>query len=205
MKAIIFLNGTAPSQELLSNIDASCPLVICADGAYAYVKDKIAPTVVLGDFDSFPKESVHSGIDTVVFPPEKDYTDGHIAVAYALERGADEIEIYGAFGGRPDHEYSNLSLLYFTLKNGAKATMISDEWIVTIEDGTFDKTVKKGATVSLVPFLATSHILLTEGLKYPMREVTLDRLHILGISNVALESKIKVSCRGELLVFIQNV
>lgn len=204
MRAVIFLNGNAPSDDTLNGIDTSGALVICADGAYSYVADKLVPTVVLGDFDSFPEEKIKDGIKTIVYPSEKDYTDGHIAVDYALENGADEIDIYGAFGGRPDHEYSNLSLLYQAKRSGATARLLGDEWTVTLENGAFEKCVKTGATVSLVPFLTASHILLTEGLKYPMHDVDLDRSHILGISNVATASRIRVECKGELLVFIQN-
>ena len=81
---------------------------------------------------------------------------------------------------------------------------MGENYVVTLEDGMVERKVKKGATVSLVPFFETSHILITEGLKYPMREVTLGREHVLGISNEATSERIKFECKGELLVFIQN-
>ncbi len=204
MRAIIFLNGTPPKKNELDKIDFSDAIILCADGAYSYLKGVVTPSVVLGDFDSCPISSVENGIETLVFPPEKDFTDGHLAVELAVEKGAKSIVIYGAFGGRPDHFYSNLSLLLLAKNLGVEASLIGEGFIVTLESGVIEKKVKIGATVSLVPFYRDAHIILTEGLKYPMREVTLNRQHILGISNEAQSDKIKVECKGELLVFIQN-
>ena len=204
MRAIIFLNGTPLRKEELDKIDFSDAVILCADGAYSYLKGKIVPSVVLGDFDSCPISSVEKGIETLVFPPEKDFTDGHLAVKLAVEKGTKIIEIYGAFGGRPDHFYSNLSLLLLAKNLGTKASLIGEGFTVTLEEGLIEKSVKIGATVSLVPFNCDAHIIFTEGLKYPMREVTLNREHILGISNEAQNDKIKVECKGELLVFIQT-
>lgn len=204
-KSVVFLNGNAPLEKDFKGFDFYDSLVVCADGAYRYVKDFLKPNVILGDFDSIDVDEIDDGAEIIRFSPEKDYTDGHLAVQLAIDRGAEEITVFGAFGGRPDHEYSNLSLLYLAKCAGVVAKLIGAGYCVTLENGRIEKTVAKGAYVSLVPFFQSAHILSTKGLKYPMKNVTLDRLHILGISNEALSDSFTVETDGELLVFIENL
>lgn len=203
-KAIIFLNGNPPSVEALRKIDASDALVIAADGAYEYMKGIIPPDVILGDFDSLDGAEINCDAEIIRYNPEKDFTDGHLCVELAVKRGAKVVELYGAFGGRPDHEYANLSLLYQAKQSGAAATLYGNKYAVRLESGKITHDVNIGATVSLVPFFDKAHIITTKGLKYPMRDVMLDRLHILGISNEATADEFEVETQDELLVFIQT-
>src|SRR4026208_619907 len=55
----------------------------------------------VGDFDSTSEELArrHVAIPRHTHPPAKNATDGELAVAQALERGAREIILVGAFGG----------------------------------------------------------------------------------------------------------
>lgn len=205
-KAIIFLNGDRPRKNEIKNEDLTDSLKICADGAYRYVKEICVPDVVLGDFDSIGAEKIDKSCKIIRFCPEKDYTDGHLAVQFALDEGADNILIFGALGGRPDMEYANLSLLYQAKKAGAKAEMRGGGFTVTLENGAFEKRVKKGACVSMAPFFEGAHIISTKGLKYPMKNVTLNRLHVsLSISNVAMADSFFVEAEGELLLFTENI
>ena len=203
MKAVIFLDGEFDSDPVEAAERAD--FTVCADGAYDYLRGRIVPTVILGDFDSVSERDFPIGSEVLTFPPEKDFTDGHLAIACAIERGADEIDVYGAFGGaRPDHAYANLSLLYQGKKDGARVRLISRKWVVTLENGKFATVAKRGGYVSLVPFFDTSHILSTKGLKYSACNVTLYREHSLGISNEAVCDEIEADLRGETLVFVER-
>ena len=203
MRAIIFLNGTPVSERALNSVNIENALVICADGAFDYIKGKITPDIILGDFDSVSDKSFPETSEVLTFPPEKDFTDGHLAVQTAIDRGADEIEIYGAFGGRPDHAYSNLSLLYQSKQAGAVAVLYDENWRVYLLDGAVKLSASANKYVSIVPFFESAHIISTKGLKYPMQNVTLNRQHILGISNEATESEIEFFANGEVLVFVE--
>lgn len=203
-RAVIFLNGDPPTQgEILASM-AGDPFAICADGAYSYLKGVVRPHVLLGDFDSLDPAEVEEGVRVVRFPADKDYTDGHLAVELALGEGCRTADIYGGFGGRPDMAYANLSLLYQLKRNGGYGRLIGGGYTVTLESGAFSAEVKPGACVSLVPFFESAHILSTKGLKYPLSDAVLDRMHILGVSNVATESRVAAETEGELLVFIQT-
>ena len=205
-KAVIFLNGDPPRKSEIKCEELTDSLKICADGAYRYVKKICVPDVVLGDFDSIAAEKIDKRCRIIRFKPEKDFTDGHLALQYALDEGATEIVIYGALGGRPDMAYANLSLLYQAKTGGAKAEIRGGGYTVTLENGAFEKSVNKGACVSMAPFFEGAHIISTKGLKYPMKNVTLNRLHIsLSVSNVALADSFAVESEGELLLFTENI
>ncbi len=201
MKAVIFLNGDKPSKDLIKKITAS--LIICADGAYEYLKDIITPTVVLGDFDSGNKP-VNDNFEVIEYPVEKDYTDGHLCLSLAIERGATTVEIYGAFGGRVDHFYANLSLLYQAKKRGVECSLCDEKQSVFLKDGKFTIKTEKNKTISIEPFFKTAHIIKTEGLKWQMEGVTLNREHILGISNVATSDEVIVETSDEVLVTVEK-
>lgn len=205
--AIVFLNGDPPTKEdLIEAAELACgATVICADGAYDYIDGIIEPDILLGDFDSITKKTNPTGVEILRYPSEKDYSDGFLAMQTAIEKGAENISVYGAFGGRADYAYVNLSLLYQAKKAGAKAALIGDGNIVTLECGKIEKHVPVGSTVSFAPFFEAAHILSSDGLKYPLYDITLDREHAdLGVSNEATCENIAIVAESEVLVFVRK-
>lgn len=88
----------------------------------------VAPELWTGDFDSVPEEmrAQHDGVPTEIFPPEKDKTDGEIAIDAALERGASEIVLAGAFGGaRSDHAFLHLTAAIELAERGLSVLLTS--------------------------------------------------------------------------------
>ncbi len=201
-KGIIFLNGNAPARETLEKLDFSDKVVVCADGAYNYLKDfDHRPDVLLGDFDSI--SSAPCGVEVKKFPVDKDYTDGHLAVLEMRDRGVAEVEIYGAYGGRPDHEYANYALLALANSLGIKAVIKGDYDIYFVTDS-IKLDVRIGATVSLVPYSDMAHIITTKGLKFDASSLTLNKLHLIGMSNTAVNDEIYVELTGSILLFVQR-
>ncbi len=47
-----------------------------------------------------------------IWPAEKDQTDTDIALEWALEQQATKIRLFGATGGRLDHLFGNVQLLF---------------------------------------------------------------------------------------------
>ena len=64
--------------------------------------------------------------------PEKDYTDGQMALKEALDMNPGDIVILGALGGRTDHEQENLRLLCAANENCSISILTRDERIFAI-------------------------------------------------------------------------
>lgn len=100
MKSIIFSGAYIENYDYLSEINFDNYLIICADSGYKHAENlKIVPDVILGDNDSYLKK-YPDNIKNLVFPPEKDFTDTHAAIDYAINNNAEEILIIGGLGGR---------------------------------------------------------------------------------------------------------
>lgn len=197
MKAILLLNGTPYSGK----IDASSARVYCCDGAYDWAKENVRIDVNLGDYDSL--SYLPDPPPAQIFPTEKDYTDGELALLRALREGATEIVIYGGGGGREDHFIGNLHLLYAAVRHGARAVMVNDRAQIYAATGEFVLKGKRGKTVSVAPFGGEAHIIESSGFYYPLPERFVYGA-TLGISNVVTEDVARFVAEGTVLVFVNE-
>ena len=131
--ALIFLNGYYDTrhldfyrQEIETALESRSPL-ICADGGIGifnalnrHGETLLVPDVLIGDMDSVVQEETKAKrtVQEWIGKTDKDYTDGQLAVDYALEKyGCRRIMIYGALP-RPeiyetDQFLGNLKLMRF--------------------------------------------------------------------------------------------
>lgn len=198
MDVAIILN--APDKIALSEVSEE--RVIYADGGYKSAKEmkgKIT-LAVIGDFDTLTFIPENENI--VLLEREKNFTDGERAVCYAKEIGAEKISIYGAFGGKPEHVLGNLSLLKIARKAGVAAEIkYGGRSVRLLDSGEYSFGVKKGGSVSLIPFGENAAFGKSKGLYYPLDGLTLTSADTRGISNVATESEISFSVlSGETLI-----
>ena len=80
-------------------------------GVEELLKQGITPKFAIGDFDSLQNRQTLENLNIQILPERKDVTDTHAAIDYLLSKGYDEIEIYGATGGRLDHFFAVVCLL----------------------------------------------------------------------------------------------
>lgn len=80
-------------------------------GVEELLKQGITPKFAIGDFDSLQNRQTLENLNIQILPKRKDVTDTHAAIDYLLSKGYDEIEIYGATGGRLDHFFAVMCLL----------------------------------------------------------------------------------------------
>lgn len=177
MKGILLLNG----QPYCGQIDTTNALVYCCDGAYRWANGKVRIDQNIGDFDSL--DFIPDPPPLEVYPSEKDYTDGELALLKLLEKGVDEVEIYGGFGGREDHFFGNLHLLYVCAERGVRNAMISEESTLTMTKTGYTFHDMVGKTVSVFPFGSTLHILKGSGFHYPYPQ-TIAYGQSVGLSNI---------------------
>lgn len=103
--------------------------VIAADSGMRHAAALgVRPELWTGDLDSVEEglRAYHADIPMEIFPPEKDLTDGEIAVEAALRRGARELVLVGAFGGeRADHAYLHLAAALRLVETGTACLLTS--------------------------------------------------------------------------------
>lgn len=194
MRGIILLNGEPHRGE----IDAEGAFVVCCDGALRWAQGKVKIDLAAGDFDSLG----YAPPGALTYPSEKNFTDGEIALGLLIEKGCGRIDIYGAGGGREDHLFGNLQLLYAGFERGVKTVMHTNYTDVYCAAGEVTWRNKRGITLSLAPVGLSAHIVESEGLKYPLSDLTLRAGSCRGVSNVVGSDAARIDCdEGVLFVF----
>lgn len=202
MKALIFSGGTfCGLPESFSS--AEFDLIIAADKGYLYAKQfNIVPHVFVGDLDSLPENETISAEETLILPPVKDMTDTQEALDIAISRGADEITIVAALGGRIDHALANLHLLKYGLDRGAKVSLADKDSFVTLIDSPESFPRRDGFCLSLLPMTRCEHVFLS-GVYYPLQDAVMDLGMPYGVSNEFTEDYAHINPgTGELFVMI---
>jgi thiamine pyrophosphokinase len=90
----------------------------------------LEPELWVGDFDSSDDalQSLMARVPRETFPAEKDRTDGELAVDIAIEKGASELVLAGAFGGpRADHAFLHMTMAMRLAERGLKVTLTSGD------------------------------------------------------------------------------
>lgn len=179
MKGILLLNGE-PYDFIINTDDA---YVICLDGAKKWADNKgVRYDVVVGDFDSLG----YTPKGALVYPTEKDYSDGELGLNLLLDRKVDKIEIYGGGGKRDDHYFCNVGLLIKAYKKGVKTVFYTNYTEFFVADGKVLIQEKTGTYVSIVPVLDKVCVTNSVGLKYSLDNLTITRGESRGLSNVII-------------------
>ena len=205
MRALIVLGGDAPGKELLLRCMRESDLVIAADsGLAAFDGAGLMPDLLVGDMDSVDP-AVLSRFEGRVperrLSPIKDDTDGVDAIDLAIARGAEEITLLGALGGRLDHALANVMLLVRAHRKGAHAALLSEQERIIRVCGEERLQGALGDTVSLLPLGEARGVTLC-GFFYPLEDATLTSDYPLGVSNVVTAPEASVRVReGDLILF----
>lgn len=199
MKGILLLNG----EPYKGKIDCENAYVICCDGAYNWAQGRVKIDENVGDFDSL--DIIPTPPPAQIYPSEKNFTDGEIALYRLIDRGVESIEIYGGDGGRDDHFFGNVHLLYAASVRGVKAKMITHSGEIFAGSGLVTLKGIKGKTFSVLPFGGTLHIMESIGCKYP-EPPEMHYGQSVGISNVAQSDEVRLRFKdGDFaLIFING-
>lgn len=201
---VVLLGGNlTPTDRLKRQIAGA--RVIAADGGIRHAGALgVRPEQWVGDFDSTTPEleKAFADVPRDVFPPEKDLTDGELAVRRAFEEGADEVILCGAFGGlRTDHGLQHLTLAVAEADRGRNVWLTSgNEEAHAILPGRREFDLPVGALFSVVGFTDLEGLTIT-GARWP-----LDRVHVpfgasLTLSNIVTD-KLGVSIEAGRAILI---
>jgi len=160
--------------------------VTCADaGLDAAEKLGISTNFLIGDFDSIKKETLsefmekdslrQDGKRYIQLPKEKDYTDMHLVLEWAVAKKPSEIIILGATGGRLDHFIANLNILMLPLDNNIPAYIIDEYNKICLINNEYriNRQDLWGKYISIYPFTEKVTGVSLKGFKYPLNDRTI--------------------------------
>lgn len=206
-KALLFINGDSPKTiPDLSDYD----LIACTDGAFHYLKQLKFPLEKLdfisGDFDSHKiEEEIIKQAENhqfeIIETPDQNKTDFHKALEIILEKGFENIDVYGGSGGEQDHFLGNLSVA-FAFKDKVNLQFFDEYSSYYFIPKNFSISDVKGKMISLMPFPIAKNIE-TKGLKWPLHQEDLILGERVGTRNVAENKDITIKYKqGDLLIFV---
>jgi thiamine pyrophosphokinase len=145
----------------------------------------VMPELWVGDFDSAGPalEETYRDIPRHVFPAAKDATDGEIAVREAIEKGATELILVGAFGGQFDHALAHATQLIGLAERGIKAfaSSGSEEAWPLVNSLTLWQ-IAKGSRVSILGLSALKALSII-GVRWPLNRRDVPMGSTLTLSN----------------------
>jgi len=204
-RIIIFANGDLPYLEKARALLREDDFIIAADGGTRHVLALgLMPHVIVGDMDSLPANfeiSKFNG-DVILYPKDKNETDLELAIQHALTLNPEQVIILAALGGRLDQTLGNIALILhpsspiFRLDDGIEEVFFCRDH-AQIEG-------KAGDIVSLIPWQGEVTGVVTEKLKWPLRNETLYPQKTRGISNEMLNDEATVQISSGLLLVVHR-
>jgi thiamine pyrophosphokinase len=210
LRAAIFLNGAPDAPDLLQRIAGRANLVVAADGGARYALDAgVIPDLVVGDMDSlgeaWAREVAECGALLERHPARKDKMDGHLAIIAVGERGATDVDLLCAAGGRFSALFAVPHLLLAAERMGLRATMVAG-WgqAFVLEARTRSVSGGPGDSVSLFPLTGPATKVTLEGFAYPLEDARLETGDTLGFHNELNSEVGRVSVEGGTLLVIHE-
>ncbi len=210
----IIVGGGPVNYRLLNNeLKAGYDLLVAADGGGKPLYDLCyIPQILLGDFDSLApayKELITAqGAKMISYKKEKDWTDLELSIKLLMDRGINNIRVFGGLGGRLDHTLANLSLLYRAKISGFDVTMIGKEEMVILLSSEEQVILSPfaGGHFSLLPLFEVAEGVNIKGAKFPLENATIKFGSTIGIHNEFLETSVGIGFRsGYLYLIVEGI
>lgn len=207
MIAVVLAGGPVRPSRRLREAAAEAELVIAADGGLRHAATlDLVPDLVVGDFDSVRPSDLERwpALPRETHPRDKDALDLELAVDAALDRGATEVRMLGAFGGRFDQtlaaaligaRYARADVLVAMLDGMHDAHPV-------VTGGSFETALPDGTVFSLLSIGDAARVDVA-GAAYPLTDAVLPMGVGLGLSNRALDGpRVRVR-EGVVLVVVE--
>lgn len=200
-------NGEYGDLTWYSSRKSHYKFVYCTDGAAAKAMDLgIVPCGIVGDMDSISQgilnKMIDKGVEIYRHPPEKDYTDAYLALKLMVDRGFNEIVIWGAMGGRLDHTLANIMSVTSFVEKSVKIMFDEPGLAVDIINSKIAIQGEVGDIVSIFPLGKEALGVTISGFKYPLKDARLSYDYPVGISNILENKSGSVSVeKGSLAIF----
>ncbi len=205
--ALLILNGDPPSRELLEEFWLKAEFKVCADGAADILLSfQLEPDIILGDLDSISPE-IQREFSSVPIKKmfDQNKTDGEKAIEYCMNKSVTRLFVLGAFGKRIDHTLYNLELLKKIDFPGIEISFFSDEDEAFLVKSKTTLCASIGTRISFFPIFGEVCGVTSVGLKYPLKNDTLEMGRFTSLSNEFIEDTATIDfSSGELLIIIER-
>lgn len=218
---VLLITGGKVNMDFAEEYTASkeYDTVVCADsGLNTAYRLGMPVHYFMGDFDSVSPEILEAyregkvagseHCEWVRYPKEKDYVDTQLVLEWILEKGAEEITLLGATGGRLDHFLANVNILMLALKQKVPAYIVDSRNRIRLIDSTLtiDREELYGKYLSLLPLTSTVTGVTLHGLKYVIEDYTLEVGIARAISNEMDETseKAEIQLRSGVLIVVES-
>jgi len=198
MRTCIIANSPVFEQEIALERARAAQLVIVTDGGVARLPDELSPHIVCGDMDSHDptKHSERFPSAEWIHRPCQESNDLEKSIRIAIERGATEIDLVCAFGGRPDQTLLTLSVMEL-FREEIPIKIFHDGWVLQLcgagqsSSGHLSLDLSADSLLSLVTRGAEAIVSL-DNVRWPLANETLT-VGSRGLSNRALGGTVSLT------------
>jgi thiamine pyrophosphokinase len=203
-RALIVCNGALPAPELLWENLQTTTLHIAADGGVkAFLRDGVVPHVVIGDLDSLPPDTpAHWNIQ---HDPDQETNDLEKALHFSYQKHATTVVVLGALGLRTDQTLKNLSVMLQFAPRFHELLFRDERFDSFLIPKEFHRATVPGKTVSLFPISGRVDGITLSGLRYPLRNESLENGVRDGSSNETIGYELGIRYEtGALIGFFER-
>ena len=205
-KALLLANGDAPKISQIKYLQKKgFNYFICADGgANSAMKLKINPNIIIGDLDSISPstEKYFSEKSEIIKISRQNDTDVEKALKYLIKKKYDEVILLGATGDRLDHTICNLGIV-IKFYNKIKISILHEKSFLKAYNQNVELRTIKDEVISLYGFDNKTKIT-SMGLKYSLKNASLQFGQKESTSNVAKGEKVKLNISGGIIFVIRE-
>lgn len=203
--ALLVLAGLALKEDI--SLAGDYDFICCADAGLDHVKNfGLIPNLAIGDFDSANKTSIewatNNGCEMIKYPSNKNESDGELCLYELKKKGFDTIKVIGAFGGRPDQIFFNLSWLHLEEPLTIKLKYYANGFEIQSVGSSHEFNAVPGTLVSIFPFFGKANVRLT-GFEYTFEgEISPGQTRTL--SNITAQKPL-LETNEKVLIFIRRL
>lgn len=205
-KCIILANGKPPSKSVIEYLkNKNFNYLICADGGANSAKRlNLIPDIIIGDYDSINESTLnyYKKKSKIIKQKRQNDTDVEKCLKFAIRNKFDEAILLGVTGDRLDHTFCNLGIVikYYNL---IAVKIIAESSYLSAYTGYNELDTIRDETISIYGISPNTKII-SEGLRYPLRNISLPFGEKESTSNIALSNKVKLKVKGGKIFVIRD-
>ncbi len=201
MRILIIANGDDPPKSLLHTLRSRCDRFFAADGG-GNIANRLGfpPDIVIGDMDSFRPPTGFRG--EILQIDDQETNDLEKSLNLARTENAERVDVIGATGKRLDHTLKNLSVMQQFHASFDLLSFYDGRLCTRILPAEYTISLPPKHPVSLFPLSGIVEGITTDGLKYPLRNESLENGRRDGSSNETIGGPIRITHRSGTLLFM---